>query len=294
VTLLSGAGGGQKFPTADILILGGSWARRCRMRRTAPDGWSRWCRSGGAGALAPKNVGSVTPLRPDFTSSTASASVLVVSSDAEVVTTAGLWLRGDGVGVAAVAAADRALDLIVARAPDAVLIDGRVTDRSGSSLCRALKGHPTFSRIAVVMIADSADAAERVRAFESGADDCIGRPISGREIALRVRALLRGRSASTVRTQFGALVVDRGAHLVRVDGKRIQLSPFEFSLLLRLVERRPAAQSFKELRSLWTSPRRLPSARALALAVARLRRKLGQAGGHIKTVRRVGYQFVAP
>src|SRR5262249_34855022 len=149
-------------------------------------------------------------------------------------------LRQDGhQGLFATSGAE-GLDLARREDPDLVLLEWSLPDGPGAEVCRALRKEPRAKEIPFVFVTGKGEEADRIRGFELGAADYVVKPFSARELALRVRAVLR-RSEALARArivEFGGLRIDPGAHRVWVDGREIDLTLLEFKLLLALYENR--------------------------------------------------------
>lgn len=198
---------------------------------------------------------------------------------------------------------DDALVLARERHVDLVLVDGALRAPRAIDVCAALKGDPRVRAAAVVLLCEQGEDLDRVVGLELGADDCVSKPLSMRELVLRVRAILRRRTRrpSEAHETTGLLSFDRLAHRVWIDREsdramreEVTLTVSEFRLLLRLFDARPQVLARDALlRDLW-QVEESTATRALDTMVKRLRRKLGPAGSCIRTVRSIGYRFLGP
>jgi two-component system phosphate regulon response regulator PhoB len=139
---------------------------------------------------------------------------------------------------------------------------------------------------------------DRIRGLSLGADDYLTKPFSPQELVLRVGAILRRVSAGGTnagdRISVGPLEIDCDAHVVRVSGAPVELTPTEFKLLLTLAERRGRVQARAHLlQTVWEAAPDIQT-RTVDMHVQRLRAKLGDAGDLIETVRGFGYRLRAP
>jgi DNA-binding response OmpR family regulator len=192
-------------------------------------------------------------------------------------------LRQDGFDV--VQALDgEALELLELARPDLVL--------AADSLAADLRRRATDVPIIVLGRPDS-DAVDRVRAFDGGCDDYVGRPFHYEELLARIRAVLRRVSPPAGdRLQVGELKIDRAARRVTVAGEVVVLAAKEYELLVKLAAE-PARVLTKEqlLREVWGF-RSLGRTRTLDSHASRLRRKLAAAGGDfVRNVWGVGYSL---
>jgi DNA-binding response OmpR family regulator len=150
------------------------------------------------------------------------------------------------------------------------------------------------------MLSAGKDEVDRVLALEVGADDCMTKPISLRELAARVRALLRRTvmvheaALPAVRSllEAGPLRVDLSEHVASVDGEPVELTPKEFDLLTLLV-RYPGRAFARDdlLGNVWGTEYDGVDTRTVDTHILRLRKKLMTVGTRIETVWGVGYRF---
>jgi two-component system phosphate regulon response regulator PhoB len=221
------------------------------------------------------------------------ARILVVEDEPDIAQTLAYNLRQSGHDVVLTDTGRRAVELAYEQRPDLILLDVMLPDISGIEVCRMLRSNP-ISRVTPIMMVTACDAEiDRVVAFELGVDDYVTKPFSVRELALRVRAILRRSETQSAQEtiEFGELRIDPPAHRVWVNGEQIELSPLEFKLLLTLFERRNRVQTRASLLDdVWGSDSDI-SPRSIDAHVKRLRERLGAARHYIETVRGVGYRF---
>ena len=204
--------------------------------------------------------------------------------------------RTAGLDVTIVGAGDLALKAAGEMTPDLVILDLNLPVISGSEVCRLLRSRPATAQVPIIMLTARTAETDRVMGLDAGADDYITKPFSLRELAARVRAVLRRRG----RTDDGPAAVYVGTHLkadfdavaVSVDGGQIKLTRREFELLKFLVENRNRVMSRDRLlERVWGYDREVET-RSVDVHVGRLRAKLGAAGPQIETVVGLGYRFV--
>jgi len=224
--------------------------------------------------------------------------VLVVEDETDI---AGLIKhaleRGGDAEVDVVGTGDAALRAVTDRIPDLVILDLNLPVLSGIEVCRILRGRPATSRLPIIMLTARTGEADRVAGLDLGADDYVTKPFSLRELAARVRAVLRRRQTNgnepPVAVYRGQhLVADFDAVAVAVDGQAIRLTRREFDLLRCLVENRNRVLSRDRLlERVWGYDHPIET-RSVDVHVGRLRSKLGAAGRQIETVVGLGYRFV--
>ena len=242
-----------------------------------------------------KSRASTAPGRPAVGSGT--PRVLVVEDEQDI---AGLIKhaleRSGDAEVEIVSGGDAALRAVADQQPDLVILDLNLPVLSGTEVCRILRGRPATAHIPIIMLTARTGEADRVTGLDLGADDYVTKPFSLRELAARVRAVLRrGQQAAA-----GATNVFKGAHLsadfdavaIAVDGIPVRLTRREFELLRFLVENRNRVLSRDRLLERVWGYDRFIETRSVDVHVGRLRAKLGAAGQQIETVVGLGYRFV--
>jgi two-component system response regulator CpxR len=222
--------------------------------------------------------------------------VLIVDDDAELVELLGQFLSGEGFEVTSERDGERGARSAIDRSPDLVILDVMLPGLGGFEALRRIRER---SAVPVVMLSARGEEVDRVVGLELGADDYLPKPFSPRELAARVRAVLRrGRTAGApapAPIAVGDLELDPGARAVRRAGEPIDLTGLEFAILERLA--RDAGQVVRREALYREVLGRRPSSldRSLDVHLSALRRKLGpgaDGGERIKTVRGVGYQYV--
>ncbi len=224
--------------------------------------------------------------------------ILVVEDEADIAGLIKHALERAGHGdVQVVGSGDAALTAVAEHPPALVILDLNLPVVSGMDVCRLLRSQPETARLPIIMLTAKTSETERIAGLDLGADDYITKPFSLRELAARVRAVLRrgprgGDSGIGVYT--GAhLTADFEAVSVRADGHDVRLTRREFELLRCLVENKNRVLSRDRLlQRVWGYDREIET-RSVDVHVGRLRSKLGtSAGAQIETVVGLGYRFV--
>jgi DNA-binding response OmpR family regulator len=180
--------------------------------------------------------------------------------------------------------------------PDLIILDLNLPVLGGLEVCRLLRTRPTTAKTPIIMLTARTTESDRVIGLDAGADDYITKPFSPRELAARVRAVMRRGRADDA----GPPPIYRGEHLVAdfdavsiaVDGEQIRLTRREFELLKHLVENRNRVLSRDRLLERVWGYDRFIETRSVDVHVGRLRGKLGAAGKQIETVVGLGYRFI--
>ncbi len=220
--------------------------------------------------------------------------ILIIEDEPDVVDLLALNLRKTG-GYTVATAADGAEGLRKARAelPALIILDLMLPKMPGLEVCRALKTEGATRHIPIIMLTAKAEEVDRIVGLEFGADDYVTKPFSPREIALRIKAILRrghGEAAEEP-LQIGAITLDAARHAVSVNGKPLRLTSVEFKLLSMLMQRRGRVQGRDRLLNEVWGYETLIDTRTVDTHVRRLRKKLGKAAGAIETVRGFGYRL---
>jgi DNA-binding response OmpR family regulator len=229
-------------------------------------------------------------------------SVLVVEDERDIADLIKHTLeRGGDIDVRIASSGDAALKDAAEHIPELILLDLNLPGLNGLEVCRLLRSRTATKAIPIIMVTARTTESDRVMGLDAGADDYITKPFSLRELAARVRAVLRrGHPKPTNGNGESEGFVYRGKHLladfdavaVSVDGAAIRLTRREFELLRYLVENRNRVLSRDRLLERVWGYDRLVETRSVDVHVGRLRGKLGVAGRQIETVVGLGYRFV--
>ncbi len=204
--------------------------------------------------------------------------------------------RGGEVEAETVGSGDAALKHVLDRPPDLIILDLNLPVVGGLEVCRILRARPNTARVPIIMLTAKTSESDRVTGLDVGADDYVTKPFSLRELAARVRAVLRrgkaegGPEGAVYRGKY--LLADFDAVAVSVEGRAIRLTRREFELLRYLVENRNRVLSRDRLLERVWGYDRLIETRSVDVHVGRLRGKLGPVGRQIETVVGLGYRFV--
>lgn len=228
--------------------------------------------------------------------------ILVVDDEEDLLNLVDLHLRRDGFTTIKARNGKEAIAAL-SSSPALVILDLMLPDMSGKEVCRKIRLNPKTSHVPVIMLSARGEEIDRIVGFEVGADDYVVKSnFSARELALRVRAVLRRQAAvqesedkasadGPAQMSFGALVIDEAAHRVWVQGDEVALTATEFSLICTLARRAGRVQTRPMLLvDVWDSHPN-SNTRTVDTHVKRLREKLGAASRCVETVRGKGYRF---
>lgn len=171
-----------------------------------------------------------------------------------------------------------------------VILDVMMPKMDGWQVCREMR---ESSKVPIIMLTARSEERDELQGFELGVDEYISKPFSPKILVARVNAILRrslGNAGGDV-IEAGGIVVDKAAHIVKIDGTQIELSYKEFELLSYFVENQGIALSREKiLNNVWNYDY-FGDARTIDTHVKKLRSKLGDKGEYIRTIWGMGYKF---
>ena len=222
--------------------------------------------------------------------------ILIVDDDLAIRKLLGRYLTGQGYRVSLASDQRSMKEALAVNEVSLIVLDVLLPDGSGLDICRNIRREG--SEIPVILLTALKEDVDRIIGLEIGADDYLGKPFNPRELAARIRAILRRREPDPIarrRIAVGDILVDlESRSAVRAREGEIALTSAEFDLLECFLTRPQRALSREQLMD-WTRGRRAePLDRTLDVQVSRLRKKI-EGGGEplIKTVRNAGYMLCA-
>jgi len=221
--------------------------------------------------------------------------ILVVDDEPDILSILVYQLSREGFRVSTAVNGQSAIAAAVDDPPDLLVLDLMLPVVDGYEVLETLRRHERTASVPILLLTARREEEERIRGFEFGADDYVTKPFSARELALRVKALLRRSRAEPVsqsRTlRVSGVELDRESHRAFTDGEEMDLTPLEYRLLEAFMERRGRVQTRRQLlQAAWKTEAQIET-RTVDMHVARLRAKLGAAGDMLETVRGVGYRL---
>ena len=224
--------------------------------------------------------------------------VLIIEDEKDLAELLAFNLEKEGYATTCVHDGKQGLERAGTELPDLILLDLMLPGLLGTEVCKALRKDQRTARIPIIMITAKGDEIDRVVGFEVGADDYIVKPFSMREVAMRVKAVMRRFEPESPASApppdllaVGDIVIDKQRHTVKSAGVEIDLTSTEFKLLLFLTEKKECVQSREQLLQRVWGYNNTADTRTVDTHVTRLRGKLGAPGDIIKTVRGFGYKI---
>jgi DNA-binding response OmpR family regulator len=215
--------------------------------------------------------------------------VLVVEDEAAIAELAALYLRRDGFGVHVEPDGGQALEAVRRLKPVAIVLDIGLSGMDGIEICRSLRAAGDWTPVLFVTARD--DELDRLLGLEIGADDYLTKPFSPRELAARVRTVLRRASGATPAAEtfaVGGARVDVTSRRAWAGEAEVSLTSTEFDLLTHLLRHPGQVLSRDQLLSAVWGYAAAAGTRTVDVHVAQLRAKLGP-HSPIRTVRGIGY-----
>jgi DNA-binding response OmpR family regulator len=222
--------------------------------------------------------------------------IAVVEDDDDIRALVSAGLAREGFRVAEFSGGRDLLASLRRERPSLVVLDLMLPDTDGFALCRLIRADAELSALPVIMLTARAGESDRVLGLELGADDYVAKPFSPKELAARVRAVLRRAGGGPARGRIdagGGLLVDTDTQEASLDGSTVELTRAEFRIL-QLLASRPGWVFSREkiLTHLWGDEKSVTD-RSVDVHVKHLREKLGPAAARVVNVRGVGYKLAA-
>jgi DNA-binding response OmpR family regulator len=223
--------------------------------------------------------------------------VLVIEDEQDIRELLDYNLSREGFRVVGVETGEQGLQSAASLSPDAIILDLMLPGLNGMEVCRRLKQDGKLKKTPVIMLTAKNEESDVISGLEIGADDYVTKPFSPKVIAARVKAVLR-RGEIVERAEdevlaFDQLVIHPGRHEVTVNSEPVQMTSSEFKILHHMARRPGWVFTRYQLVDAVHGEKHAVSDRSVDVLIVGLRRKLGDAGRFVETVRGVGYRFQA-
>ncbi|MDX9702176.1 MAG: response regulator [Candidatus Auribacterota bacterium] len=221
--------------------------------------------------------------------------ILVVDDERNILELINYHLTKEGYIVIESTQGDGVFQKAKAVMPDLVLLDLMLPGMDGLEVCKQLKKDSQTQYIPIIMITAKGDESDIVSGLELGADDYVTKPFSPKVLVARVRTALRRKKKDNVddksALKIHELLIHPGRHEVLVNGKAVDLTYTEFSILQFLARRPGWVYSRYQIVDAVRGDDYPVTERSVDVQIVGLRKKLGDFGHYIETVRGVGYRF---
>ena len=217
--------------------------------------------------------------------------ILLVDDDAELCQLLREFLKREGFTVTCEHEGQSGLATALAGDIDLVVLDVMLPGLDGFEILRRLRAQ---SKVPVIMLTARGEDVDRIVGLELGADDYLPKPFNPRELAARIRAVLRRyeqRPATGGRVEVNGVALDPATREVLADGRRIDLTTFEFDILEMLMRSAGRVLTRDRLMENFYNRKATPFDRSIDMHISHIRKKIEHGDTLIKTIRGVGYQF---
>jgi two-component system response regulator CpxR len=218
--------------------------------------------------------------------------ILLVDDDTELCSLLGEFLKREGFAVECEHEGHKGLDRASQPGTDLVVLDVMLPGIDGFEILRRLR---TKSKVPVIMLTARGEDVDRIIGLELGADDYLPKPFNPRELAARIRAILRRYeprpAAVSGRLEVNGVTLDPGTREVISHGNNVDLTTFEFDILELLMRSAGRVLSRDTLMENFYNRKATAFDRSIDMHISHLRKKLDAGDNIIKTIRGVGYQF---
>ncbi|HEX2958017.1 MAG TPA: response regulator transcription factor [Chitinispirillaceae bacterium] len=221
--------------------------------------------------------------------------ILVIEDDEDIQLLIKHNLLKEGYKVSVADDGEEGLELLQKESFSCVLLDLMLPGIDGMEVCRSVKKHPAIQDVAVIMVTAKGEESDIVAGLELGADDYIVKPFSPSVLMARIRSVLRRKSKdeyndSTI-IAINNLQIHPGRHTVTFKNDNISLTYTEFQVLHLLASHPGWVYTRNQIINNVRDDNYPVTDRSIDVVIVGLRKKLGEAGKYIETVRGVGYRF---
>lgn len=218
--------------------------------------------------------------------------ILIVDDESDICELIELNLRSNGFEEIKIANDGKStLEIAQTWLPNLILLDLMLPIIDGTEVCRILKSQESTKKIPIIMLTAKSSDFDIVNGFECGADDYVTKPYSNKVLIARIKAQLRNSNLQDI-ISYKDLTLDLSAHSVKLCGKEIDLTYSEFEILQTFLKHIGRVYKRSELISMLRGEDGFDiTERAIDVQIVNLRRKLGDFGENIETVRGIGYKL---
>jgi two-component system, OmpR family, response regulator CpxR len=216
--------------------------------------------------------------------------LLMVEDDVELCSLLSEFLRREGYTIETVNEGNAGLARASQAGYDLVILDVMLPGMDGFEILRRLRQN---SRVPVLMLTARGEDVDRIVGLELGADDYLAKPFNPRELAARIKAILRRADPkpNRGRIEVNGILLDPGSREVLLEGQPVEITTLEFDILEQLMRAAGNVVSRDDLMESLYNRKATPFDRSIDMHVSHLRKKLEGGRPVIKTIRGAGYQF---
>jgi len=225
----------------------------------------------------------------------AAETILVIEDEEDIQELISYNLQKEGYRTVVAGSGEDGLKALKDTVPELIILDLMLPGMDGLEFCRFIKRDQKTAGIPVIMVTAKGEESDIITGLELGADDYVTKPFSPKVLIARVRAVLRRGSepgpADKDIIQAHGIEIHAGRHEVRVEGEPVSLTLTEFKILRFLASRPGWVFTRYQIVDAVKGEDYAVTERAVDVQIVGLRKKLGEAGTCIETVRGVGYRF---
>ncbi len=224
--------------------------------------------------------------------------VLIVEDERDILNLISFNLRKAGYRTRGVTTGEEGMAALLEEPPDLVILDLMLPGMDGFAVCREMKANETLKDIPVIMLTAKTEDSDIVSGLEAGADDYITKPFSPKVVVARVKTALRRLRNERIQVEndkirIHGIEIDPGKHEVYCDGKLVDLSATEFLILSFLASNPGWVFSRSQIITAVKGEDYPVTERSVDVQILGIRKKLGDYGKQIATIRGVGYKMRA-
>jgi two-component system, OmpR family, alkaline phosphatase synthesis response regulator PhoP len=222
--------------------------------------------------------------------------ILVVEDEPDIAELIKINLKAAGFEVESEGSGDGGLHAAQKNHPDLMLLDIMLPGMSGLDVCQKIKGSAETKIIPIIIVSAKGDENDIVKGLELGAEDYITKPFSPKILVARVEAVLRRFSGAQVPSdedeiKFGVIKLNPKRVEVTIGGQKTEMTQSEFKILHHLIRHPGWVFTRAQMVQAIHGENYAVTDRTIDFQMVGLRKKLGEAGDYIETVRGVGYRF---
>jgi len=216
--------------------------------------------------------------------------VLVVEDEARIRKLIKRYLIQEGYAVLEVATGEEALDIFETEQVDLVVLDWMLPEMNGDQVGKKIR---ETSQIPIIMLTARSSEEDKLYNFDIGVDDYMTKPFSTRELVARIKALLKrtNRTKTSDQVTIGEISINMLSRRIFLKGEEVVFTPKEYDCLLYFIDNVGRALSREQILNRVWGTDYYGDDRTVDTVVKRIRKKLGEEGKRLQTVRGIGYRF---
>ncbi len=219
--------------------------------------------------------------------------IAIIDDEEDILELVSLHLEKEGYKVGKFANGTLFLESLKEKIPDLIILDIMLPDISGYDLCKTIANDNRYNSIKIIMLSAKGEVIDKILGLELGAEDYMAKPFSPKELVARVRTVLRrGKKDEDEREiiNVGDLIINTKKIKVMAKSKVIDLTSTEFKILTLLCEKKGYLFTRDKLLDYLWGEEKFVFDRTIDVHIRNLRKKLGESGAIIKSIRGMGYK----